>query len=253
MPVRHVKTIQAIPINVYTPADRLIFKPLQGEDLITSACTISSPPLYQEARKPGSQEARKPSNSKYCIAVPFQSKRGNTDQFKVSHDLQRVVLQGVLIGIFENGRQPPQETDVSSSLTVGEYAGPRRTLSGQIRYLCTWIGSIFRLGPNPNPSLRCDTADSDSRHSRAMLVENLYRRYYFRRSDDLVIRCTEQTKHQNGPHGFEVNTLSASKIRSDRVPVQTMKEINRSGVAWPKKPQLQPYRRGFIINQGLDS
>lgn len=81
------------------------------------------------------------------------------DQFKVPHDLQRVVLQGFLIGIFENGRQPLQETDVSSSLTVGEYAGPRRTLSGQIRYLCTWIGSIFRLGPNPNPSLRCDTAD----------------------------------------------------------------------------------------------
>jgi hypothetical protein len=81
------------------------------------------------------------------------------DQFKVPHNLQRVVSQGALIGILGNGRQPPQETDVSSSLTVGEYAGVRRTLSGQIRYLCTWIGSIFRLGPNSNPSLRCDTAD----------------------------------------------------------------------------------------------
>lgn len=79
------------------------------------------------------------------------------DKFKVPHDLQRVVLRGVFIGILENGRQPPpQETDVSSSITVGEYAGARCTLPWQSRYLCTWIGLIFYLGPNANPSLRCD-------------------------------------------------------------------------------------------------
>ncbi|CRL23204.1 unnamed protein product [Penicillium camemberti] len=79
------------------------------------------------------------------------------DQFKVPHDLQRVVSQGVFIGILENGRQPPpQETDISSSITVGEYGGARCTLPRQSRYLCTWIGSIFHLGPNANPSLRCD-------------------------------------------------------------------------------------------------
>lgn len=46
------------------------------------------------------------------------------DQFKVPHDLQQVVLQDVFIWILRNGRQPSsQETDVSSSITVGEYAG----------------------------------------------------------------------------------------------------------------------------------
>lgn len=45
-------------------------------------------------------------------------------------------------------------------------------------------------------------------------------------------QCARNKRNiKNGLQGFQVNTRSASTISSDRVPAQTIKEINRSGGA----------------------